>query len=63
VSAYIPNRATGEVLPGLAEMRGVEQFQELTKQFKSLDEAKGKETIQKGAPPPAPEASTPESGV
>ena len=39
VSAYIPNKATGETLPGLSVIMDVEQFQELAKEFKSLEEA------------------------
>jgi hypothetical protein len=46
VSAYIPNRATGIVLPGLSVVRDVFQFQKLAKSFKSLDEA-----MQKQSPP------------
>ena len=44
VSAYIPNRATGEPLPGLAVVRGVNKYHELTEEFKTLDEAKAQET-------------------
>ncbi|OPY70536.1 MAG: hypothetical protein A4E63_01690 [Syntrophorhabdus sp. PtaU1.Bin050] len=44
VSAYIANRATGETLPGLSVVTNVQQFQELAKQFKSLDEAKEQES-------------------
>lgn len=47
VSAYIPNRAAGIVLPGLSIVRGVYQFHELAKTFKNLEEA-----IQKQSPPP-----------
>ena len=39
VSAYIPNLATGQPLPGLSVVRDVEQFQELAKKFRSFDEA------------------------
>lgn len=39
VSAYIPNRATGETLPGLAVVQHVQQFQWLAKELKNLDEA------------------------
>lgn len=48
MSAYIANRATGESLPGLSVVTNVQQFQELAKTFKSLDEAKEQES------PPAP---------
>jgi hypothetical protein len=40
VSAYIPNRATGEALPGIAVVRDVSQFHGLVKEFKSLDDAR-----------------------
>jgi hypothetical protein len=58
VSAYIPNRATGEPLPGLAVVSDVTQFQELVKTFRTVDEAQAKQ-----APPdpkgPAPEPTPP----
>ena len=44
VSAYVPNRATGETLPGLAVVRGVAQFHELAPTFKSMEQAKEEET-------------------
>ena len=44
VSAYIPNRATGESLPGLSVVRHVSQFQQLLKAFQSLEEARDEET-------------------
>jgi hypothetical protein len=53
VSAYIANRATGETLPGLAVVTNVNQFHELTKMFKSVNEAKEKES------PPQPPAPIP----
>lgn len=49
VSAYAPNRATGETLPGLSIIRDVSQFHEVARRLKNLDEAKAKE-----APPAAP---------
>jgi trypsin-like peptidase len=55
VSAYIPNRATGETLPGLCEIRGVGQYQELAKQFESLDQARSEQTAPDAPPPPPPE--------
>ena len=39
VSAYIPNLATGQPLPGLSVVRDVRQFQELARRFRSFDEA------------------------
>lgn len=44
VSAYIPNRAVGTPLPGLSMISDVDQFQDIIKKFKDLDEAKKKET-------------------
>jgi hypothetical protein len=54
VSAYVPNRATGEVLPGLSVVRHVEQFHELAPTFASLDQAKEAEQPAE-LPPPKPE--------
>lgn len=59
VSAYIPNRATGEPLPGLAVVRDVAEFHDLAQSFKSLDEAKAEETQPTEPPPPAPETESP----
>ena len=58
VSAYIPNRNTGEVLPGLAVVRGVGQFHEVADSFKTLDDAKAEETPATEPPPPAPEGES-----
>lgn len=44
VSAYIPNRATGDVLPGVCVVRDVRQLQNIVAAFHSLDEAKKEET-------------------
>jgi hypothetical protein len=44
VSAYIPNRATGESLPGLSVVRDVRQLQSLVATFKSMEDAKESET-------------------
>jgi hypothetical protein len=44
VSAYMPNRATGETLPGLGVVRDVSQFHELAPTFASLEAAKEEET-------------------
>jgi hypothetical protein len=40
VSAYMPNRATGEVLPGLCVLRDVKQLQKLVKDLSSFLGAK-----------------------
>jgi hypothetical protein len=56
VSAYVPNRATGEVLPGLSVVRDVTQFHELAPTFASLDQARS------AAPPAELPAPTPQVG-
>jgi hypothetical protein len=55
VSAYIPNRATGETLPGLGIVRDVVQLQDLIEPIRSLDEAKAEETDPAEPPSPIPE--------
>jgi hypothetical protein len=45
VSAYVPNRATGEVLPGLAIARDVSYLHQQATNFASLDEARGAQSI------------------
>jgi len=54
VSAYIPNRATGEPLPGLAVVRDVSQFYDIIKRFRSVDEARNQQ------PAPQPHDPSPE---
>ena len=56
VSAYVPNRATGEALPGLGVVRRITQFQELAPTFASLEQAKSKESAP-GPLPPNPDAA------
>jgi hypothetical protein len=55
VSAYMPNRATGDVLPGLSVVRDVSQFHELIPTFTSLDQAQRAEPPSPEPPPPSPE--------
>jgi hypothetical protein len=57
VSAYVANRATGEILPGVAVVRDVTQFHETIRSFQSLDDAKKNETPPQ-APPPPPSTSS-----
>lgn len=57
MSAYIANRATGETLPGLTVVQNVHQFHEVSKMFKSVDEAKQKETPPEQPPAPPTEPS------
>ncbi len=54
VSAYIPNRATGESLPGVAVVRDATHFHDTAGRFRSLDEAKEAES-----PPSEPGAADP----
>jgi hypothetical protein len=56
VSAYMPNVATGTVLPGLSVVRDVSQFHELAKTLKSLDAAKEVESSPEAKDPRADEA-------
>lgn len=62
VSAYIPNRVTGTVLPGLSIIRDVSQFHDITKKFKSLDEARAKQS-QPQEPPPAEGGNPPNKSL
>jgi len=54
VSAYMPNRATGEALPGLGIVRDVAQFHDAVQNFASLDEARAEQTPPSDPPPAAP---------
>lgn len=58
VSAYMPNRATGEPLPGLSVVRDVTQFHDLAPTFASLDKAREAATSAQ-PPPPPPETERP----
>lgn len=58
VSAYIPNRATGEALPGVAVVRSATQFHDLTTRFQNFDDAKRKEST---PPDPPAQEALPES--
>jgi len=53
VSAYIPNRATGDILPGLSVVLSVTEYHDLAERFRSADEAKQQETPAGASPPPA----------
>ena len=58
VSAYVPNRATGEALPGLSVVRDVSHFHELAPTFASVDQAKAAEPAAE-PPPPDPDSAGP----
>ena len=51
VSAYIPNRATGEALPGVCVVRNITPYHGRLKLLKSLEEAESLKTLE--APQPA----------
>jgi hypothetical protein len=53
VSAYIPNRATGDVLPGVAVVRDVNRFHDLAERLSTLDEAQAQQNPPGEPPPPA----------
>lgn len=56
VSAYIPNVATGQALPGLSVVRDVKPFQEMVKTFRSFEEAA--ENQEPPRPPEGEQVST-----
>lgn len=58
LSAYIANRATGETLPGLAVIQNVNQFHDVSRLFRSVDDAKKQET-----PPEQPPAAPSDAGT
>jgi len=58
MSAYIANRATGETLPGLTVIQNVDQFHEVSKMFKSVDEAKQQEKPPEKPPVPPLDSNT-----
>jgi len=66
VSAYAPNRATGDILPGLSIARDVSHFHNTIRTIKTMDEALAKkqeeerERAEKTLPAPAtPPPETP----
>jgi hypothetical protein len=59
LAAYIPNRATGEALPGLAVVQDVSHLHELVKDFASLGEAQEEQSPPVEASPPASDTQTP----
>ena len=59
VSAYVPNRATGEVLPGLAIARDVSYLHQQATNFASLDEARSAQSIPEPPVTQAVESETP----
>ncbi len=62
VSAYIPNRATGDVLPGVALVRDVNRYHDLADRLRTLDEAQAQQSKPADVPPPSSETETPTRG-
>lgn len=62
VSAYIPNRVTGESLPGVCFIVGIQPFHEVIRDIKSIEEAQAKaKEIEKESTPSLPEEAGPTS--
>lgn len=59
LSAYVPNRATGQTLPGLSVVRDVSHLHELLQDFKSVEDAKREETPPSAPPAPPSDAPKP----
>jgi hypothetical protein len=59
ITAYIPNRATGEPLPGLCMVSDVSQLQMVVVAINTLDEAKEQETPPSMSSSPANSTTTP----
>jgi secreted trypsin-like serine protease len=58
VSAYAPNRATGETLPGLGIVRDVSQFHEELARFTSLESAQAEQNQNIETPSPTTAINT-----
>lgn len=58
MTAYMPNRASGEALPGLSVVTDLQHAQEVVKQFRNLDEAKKREAAEKPTEPPTTPAES-----
>ena len=63
VSAYIPNRATGDSLPGVALVRDVAEFHDLADRFRNLDEAQAAQSPVPETPPPDTQHESPPSST
>jgi hypothetical protein len=61
VSAYIPNRTTGESLPGLAVARDVSYLHEKAKEFDSMSDALAAQAAPE-LPPPVPDTDSKVAG-
>jgi hypothetical protein len=61
LSAYMPNRATGETLPGLAVVADIAEFHKMVASFRDFEQAKAQETppSTSAAAPPAEPPTTP----
>jgi hypothetical protein len=61
VSAYVPNRATGEVLPGLAVARDVSYLHEQATNFSTFDEARAAQSVPDPPAPPVVDSDAPQT--
>jgi hypothetical protein len=59
VTAYAPNRATGESLPGLCVVQDIAQLHDLTNALKTMTDARAQETppVEAAAQLPPPDAT------
>ena len=62
LSAYIPNRVTGETLPGLAVLTDVVEFHRMVASFKSFEDAQSQQTPPTSEPAPPPDKPRPPAG-
>lgn len=62
VSAYIPNTATGQVLPGLSVVADVGEFHNMVGSFKSVAEAQAQQTRPSEIPATPPQEPEPAPG-
>lgn len=58
VTAYIPNRVTGESLPGVCLVAGIHRFYDFIKEINSVEEAREKaKELEKETPAPTDDVS------
>jgi hypothetical protein len=62
LSAYIPNRARGDTLPGLAVVADIAEFHKMVANFKSFEEAQSQQTPPTNAPATSPSEPPPTQG-
>lgn len=57
VSAYMPNIATGNILPGVAVVRDVNRYHDLATRLRDLDQPQAQQSVPTEPPPPPTNAS------